>query len=546
MCLAAVANAAGATRADAPTVAVTQTLTGLNDITAGGYEPPDVQVAAGPGFVVEMVNLAARTWRTATGAPAQQAQTIDLATFFGTGGDRLTDPRVIYDTASSRWFASIADVDSNSVKLAVSHSTDPTAAWSTYSFAAAGCPDQPRLGVADGIVVLAADVFSSCDESFAPLFGAELWVVNKAQLVAGAPTVASFTYGPDHAYTSLAPVQSLSPTGTEYAVSVDSPSSRVVHLLTVDGIPPAAVRVQAVASLPISPLTEPPPGQQPSSSGSRRPPVIETNDNRVLDSVWEDGKLWFSANDGCVPSGDTSLRSCGRVVELATATRTVTWDTELSQPGAHVFYPALQPDGSGNLVLVYGESSVAILPELVTVARLPDGTFTAPAVFAQSAGTYNGDRFGDYFGAARDPSSPGLVWVAGEQGVDIAGTRGWGTSVASVQVNAAGAVTPPTINGSVVPGVRAQAVAGRVGSTVRLAYKVVDDSTGVREKVTVTLKKKVVFKATTAALAVRGGQVYYVRWHPAKKLRGTFTWCVTSVAADGTQSPQSCSTLKLR
>src|SRR6266849_1030416 len=248
-CLVLVSTAGGATRADSPTVTATETLVGLDAASSGGYEPPDVQVAAGPGFVVEMVNLAAQVWSTSAGSASQPVQTIGLESFFRTGGDRLTDPRVLYDVLSGRWFASVSDIDGSSVLLAVSQSADPTAAWSTYSFAASGCADQPRLGVADGIVVLAADVFSSCDDNFAPLLGSELWVVNKAQLVAGTADVASSTYGPDHSFQSLAPVQSLSSTGTEYVVSVDVPSSHDVHLLTVDGIPPAPVRVLPVASL---------------------------------------------------------------------------------------------------------------------------------------------------------------------------------------------------------------------------------------------------------------------------------------------------------
>jgi hypothetical protein len=36
---------------------------GLSQDQAGGYAPPDVQVAAGPGFVVETVNVAAEIWR---------------------------------------------------------------------------------------------------------------------------------------------------------------------------------------------------------------------------------------------------------------------------------------------------------------------------------------------------------------------------------------------------------------------------------------------------------------------------------------------------
>ena len=135
----------------------------------------------------------------------------------------------------------------------------------------------------------------------------------------------------------------MSSTSTEYVVGVDIPAARVAHLLTVDGVPPAAVRVQEVASLPISPLSAPPPAQQPPTGTGRRQPSIETNDDRVLDSVWENGKLWLSANSGCTPAGDTALRSCARVIEIATATRSVDWDTDLGDAGSHLFFPALRP-----------------------------------------------------------------------------------------------------------------------------------------------------------------------------------------------------------
>ncbi|HVA31679.1 MAG TPA: hypothetical protein VMU58_10445 [Gaiellaceae bacterium] len=506
-----------------------------------------MQVAAGPGFVVQMVNLAARIWTTSAGAPSQELQTVGLASLFDVAaGDRLTDPRVVYDAASSRWFASISDIDTSSVVLAVSPGPDPTGSWHTYSFAASGCADQPRLGLADGVVVLAADVFSSCDNGFAPLLGGELWVANKAQLVAGAAQVASTSFGPESALQSLAPVQSLSSTATEYAVSVDSPGSRVVHLFAIDGIPPAAVQVQSVAAPAVSPLSTPPLGAEPATGVGGRQPTIGTNDDRVLDSVWENGKLWLSANTGCVPSGDAELRACGRVIELATATSTVDWDTNLSVPGADVFYPAISPDGSGNLVVIYGESSAAILPQLVAVARTPAGTFTTPVVIARSAGPYTARRFGDYFGAARDPSRPELVWVAGEQGLALAGTHSWSTTVASLEMNAVGVPQPPALSGAAPPRLRAQVVAARAGARVRLSYKVLDDGAGVREKVIVSGKKSVLFGTTTAKGRLHADQVYFVLWHPAKKLRGRFTWCVEAIGSDAQRSAPSCSTVTLR
>lgn len=489
-----------------------------------------------------MVNLAESVWRTGTGTP-QLVQTRDLAVLFGSGSDRLTDPRVLYDAKSGRWFASISDVDGKDVLLAVSTGADPTGTWTVSTFDASACADQPRLGIADDIVVLAADLFDDCDARGARVLGNEIWTVNKAQLLAGSTAPAFSAFGPTPEYTSVAPVQSLSSTSTEYAVSVDDRVSRVVHLLAIEGVPPLPVTVREIATPAISLLARPPAAAQPQTGGLR--PPIETNDNRILDAAWEDGKLWLSANARCVPAGDAIIRTCGRVVELATATRTVTWDTDIGVVGANVFFPAVRPDGDGNLVIVAGESGLKVLPEVIALGRTPDGALTEPVVVAQSAGTYRGDRYGDYFGAARDPLDPRTVWVGGEAGTDVPSGSGWATTVASVVVTAAGGM-PPTVAGTAPPGVRALAVAARAGGPVRLAYRALDDGNAVRTLVVVQdAKKAVVYRASTARKTLHFDQRYVMVW-PAKKVRGTFTFCVNTVSTTGMQSPPSCARVTIR
>ena len=542
--VAALVFAGSVAAAGGPVATATQTLTGLDDLASGGFEPPDVQVAAGTGFVVEMVNLAARTWRTGSG-PAQTLQTQPLSEFFGSGSDRLTDPRIAYDALSGRWLASISDLDTNSIRLAVSTSADPTASWTISSFLAPGCADQPRLGFADGVVVLAADIFEECSENGGASLGSEVWVVNKQQLLGGSTKPDFTTEGPDADFKSFAPVQSLSSTPTEYVVSVNEPSSRVVHLFAVDGIPPAPVSFVEVATPSITRLFRPPFAAQPPTAAGRAQPGIDTNDNRVLESVWENGRLWFTANTACQPAGDPLLRACARITELATPTGTVTMDSNLSQPGAHLFYPAIQPDGVGNLVIVFGESGLSVKPEIVAVGRTPDGTFTDPVVIAQSPGAYLGDRFGDYFGAARDPGDPGLVWVAGEVGTEVAGERGWTTAVASIAVTATGAPPPPVL-AVAPPAVRAVHGTGRPGKSMRLVYRALGDGIGVRTVVVVRTKKAVVFSRTTLKSTLRAEALYSVPWRPSKKLRGALSYCVHNVSSTGQLSLSSCSTVTLR
>ncbi len=536
--------AASARSADGPVATATQTLIGLNDVAAGGFEPPDVQVAAGAGYVVEMVNLAARTWRTGAG-PAQAVQTEPLAMLFGSAADDLTDPRIAYDAGSGRWFATISDLTTKSVRLAVSSGADPTGPWTVSSYAAPGCADQPRLGFTDGTIVLAADIFRDCTEEALQPIGSELWVANKQELLDGAttPDFTKIALGGD--LSSVAPVQSLSSTSTEYAVSVDAPSSRVVHLFAIDGIPPAGVSVREIATPSINRVFRPPFAVQPPNAAGRPEQAIATNDDRVLDAVWENGRLWFTDNTACTPLGETLLRACSRLVELSTATGTVVSDNNLSQPGADVYFATVRPDGAGDLVIVFGESNIAIRPEVVALARTPDGTFTNSVVIAQSAGTFLGDRYGDYFGAARDPADPDVVWVAGEAGTDVAGGRGWSTTVAAVAVTAAGG-TPPMVLTEPPPSFHALHVSARAGSSVKLNYRAVEDGGSVRTVATVTSKRAIVFAKTTAPMAYHAGQLYFVTWHPAKKLRGTLSFCVHAVSSTGVTAARSCSTVTLR
>jgi hypothetical protein len=546
--LAVAVPAAGGTRrpAAAVGVSVTQAFAGLDQIDAGGLTPPDVQVAAGPGFVLEAVNLALETWRTSTGPPAPVA-TQPLSAVFQTGTDELTDPRVLYDTGSGRWLASVSDLDASAVLLAVSGSGDPTGSWHVSAFDAGGrCADQPRLGTADGTVVLAADLFSDCVGRLTRSVGGELWIVSKADLLAGADSPAFTTFGPG-SYSSLTPVHSLSSTATEYVVSVDSPASTVVHLLEVHGIPPDPVDVHEVSAPSISLLLPPPTAVEPGANGGSAADVA-TNDDRILDAVWENGKLWFSANTSCTPRGDTERRACGRLAELSTASGTLAWETDLGFSGAYVFFPAIRPDGSGNLVVAFGRSSPTLAPEVAVTARSPDGTIAPPTVVGRSAapaGSPQGsDRWGDYFGAARDPEHPEVVWVAGETGPTGAGSGDWTTVLGSAVVVEGPA--PPPVAVAVPPRLRALAASGVAGKALRLRFVSLADGSGIRRQVTVRSGARVVFRRTTRPGPVHALLVYSVAWRPPKRLVGRLSFCVRSLVKDGRSSPQTCATVTLR
>jgi len=164
-------------------------------------QPPDTQLAAGPVYLVEAVN---DTLAVFTRSGALHAPLTDLNAFFARlrpdalpAGFAISDPRVVYDRGSGRWFLSVTAFDSSLdslTLLAVSSGPDPTVtagAWSGYVVGprtSAVLDDQPKLGVAEDKVVMAWDDYPACsvNHTCAITSTAEMWAVDKAGLVGGA------------------------------------------------------------------------------------------------------------------------------------------------------------------------------------------------------------------------------------------------------------------------------------------------------------------------------------------------------------------------
>ncbi len=422
-----------------------------------GIAPPDVQVAAGPGDVVEMVNLVLSIW-TKQGAFLKNES---LLNFFGVPSNEfLSDPKIQYDAASGRWFASITDVGvyssncgpvtpTGQVILAVSNTSNPAAAWTLYHFGSGECYDQPILGVGSQTVILSVNVFSTCLTSPYTYYGAQFWVIAKADLVAGSPSPASRIFGPYKDTASFHPARVLGTNAAEYLVSADANLTSVssIEYLQVTGTPP---NVQVVFSnFSVRTITSPPKALQRGSVYS-----LDSGDFRVQDAIWSSGTLWFSLGDQCTPSGDTQARACIRLVELNTTSNTVTQDFDVGAAGLYYLYPALQVDGRGDLLVVFGYSSASDYPGLMAAGRVfgtASGQLDPPKVIVAGtknetlgcSGTVVTCRYGDYFGAALDPSNASLIWAAGEVGVP----SGWGTQVFAGTVKAELTLSYNIVNG---------------------------------------------------------------------------------------------------
>lgn len=387
--------------------------------------PPDVEMAVGPNHIFEIVNLAGLIY-TKSGAVAKN--TFPLSNFFLLPTSSMSDPQVIYDTLSGRWFASIVNVPGDSVQFAVSASNDPTGTWSVYSMPSTGyLTDQPFIGASDDKFVISVNDFQCV--FLCQFQGTEYWAFNKSELVNGQSPVHFASAGPDPRFFSIHPARHLSSSsGYFYMVTVGSGSTSSAQLVTVTGVPPNPV-TQNTYSFGINSLSNPPNALQPGTTTT-----LKTNDDRVLSAVWNlvsgVGTLWFAANDACRLGGD-STRSCLHLFDITTSGTTATnvQDFNYAQAGNYFFYPAVSLNGAGKLVIVYGRSSSTVYPSLYVTSL---GTLLTPNLIKSGTKPDLSNRYGDYFEAAVDPTASGF-WVAGEYRVSST-FQSWSTAIAKVTV----------------------------------------------------------------------------------------------------------------
>ena len=123
---------------------------------------------------------------------------------------------------------------------------------------------------------------------------------------------------------------------------------------------------------------------------------------------------------GCVPSGDTTKRSCGRVYEVNNGTNTLTASRTIAKAGTYFFYPAATFAGTSTVGMSIGRSSSTTFGSLYTTAGTWGGALAAPVRVQAGTATNTTKRYGDYFAAAPQPGTTNQFWVAGE----IGGTSG--------------------------------------------------------------------------------------------------------------------------
>ena len=164
-------------------------------------QPPDAGLAVGTNHVVEFLN---GRFSVFTKSNAVRVQTKTDLAFWGSAGVTfpagidVSDPRILYDTASQRWFAAMIDFDpsnevSNRFLLAISATSDPTGLWRGIAWPADPMngyfADFPTLGIDANGVYLSGNMFDAAGNAVAPL----LVSLPKSDLLANPPVIANRT-----------------------------------------------------------------------------------------------------------------------------------------------------------------------------------------------------------------------------------------------------------------------------------------------------------------------------------------------------------------
>jgi hypothetical protein len=453
--------------------------TGFQGLSQVCCIPPDIQLAVGSKYVMETTNSESAIY-TKTGSLIKKfglESLFNLPSRESSDSHSITDPVLLFDsttnyTASNnhigginnidnrRWFASISDVTTHSIRIAVSKTNDPTGVWRTYNFPFENlpdnCSDQPFIAVSDDKLAIGVNTWSNnCNWSnnnnnltSSPKFrGVQFVVADKHDLLAEGEIahIKSMQSVPNTKYFSLRPALILSPTTALFLVSTDDFNHDTVQIVIIDG-KLSNLHINKPISGNIHTTSISPDGIQPIMSSTisnnnnndnrgqqqnirqealatvkeKHPEYfVHTGDARMQSPIWHKGKLWFALNIGCFINGDTQSRSCIRIIEFDTSTSKVLLDFNIGHLGSSLYYPALSIDKSGdNMGIIIGYSSSNTYPSLLVSSISVKNNIISNSKYFQflKNGTANSlsTRYGDYFSAVMDPSEPNSIWVAGQ------------------------------------------------------------------------------------------------------------------------------------
>ena len=416
---------------------------GGNQAGSGGFIPSDMGGAVGSGYVMQTVNGIVSVFNANTGQLDSQTslasfwQPLGLSLNFN-AGNYPSDPRVIFDPSSNRWFTSVINTAAvNQVGLAVSNTANPLQGFKAVTFNASSGQfyDYPTLGVNHGAVTIGTNNFSATSGNFD---SSGLFSIPKADLLGANPTLAHMT-----SFNNLnalnftnEPVTNLSGTGTGTTVinSINSPNVAAFggeQILKLSNVSSSNATLTTGPSLNnpldynnvINPV-------QPGGT------AYQANDPRISSGPVQVGNLIYFTNSVLTGNHDSVYWGV-----LNATNDSLMKSGVVNGNGLDLTFPSIAANGSGTFVIGFNGSGPGTnISAYNVVCSESTGACGAPNELYAGQGnnyvgyTINGQpdvRWGDYSWTTADPYNANNFWMFQDY---VTSNNLWGTVVTEFSV----------------------------------------------------------------------------------------------------------------
>jgi hypothetical protein len=454
----------------AATLQIGQNFTGSRYGPDSSASPADGDGAVGPQHFVEFINGRFSVYDKSSGTRVQTMTDLQFWTASGINFPStvgVSDPRIIYDPGTQRWFASMVDLSvdtrgrqqSNHFLLGVSATSDPTGAWHAFTFRAdpnnMNFADFPTLGVDQNGVYLSGDMF---DRTGNPI-GPTIVTMPIGDLTSSTPTVARLQLFGPFTYTSMGDVvQPVITTGT-----ASTPEEFLaVGDLGVDrttGNPNGAHTTLVLSSLASGPLTNaslvtpstiltvsaytvPIDPTQPDGSSN-----LADNDARIAASVRRVGDIIYATH-----AVEANNRAAIRWYKISATDHSLIESGTIADPNLELFYPSIAANDSGTVVIgcngadgntFVGSYAVAGQPVNGSLSFGPLALLKSGTASYQNPDPTGESRCGDYSATCVDPVDPTRFWTI--QMIAVGRTT-WATQITELMTNGGTTNTAPMLS----------------------------------------------------------------------------------------------------
>ena len=440
------ASAAGS--ALAPTIGAS-----WNGVSDSTLSPPDTNGAIGPMSYIEIINLQLGIYTRAGGTTA----TGNLQTLTGHSQFNLSDPMILWDPNTQRFFYNVWDTTQASMAFGFSKSKNPTNlgnAWckytATFGYATSSAPDYPKLGQTKNFLLIGVNFYPTFSSPLSTQ--SDLLWVSKPQgsgAITTCPSATTFKAGKfsnlknvngTQAFTPVPAIQTDTSTNGFVVATADIEDGSSGNFITVFQVMPSAAD-PTVPSLSA-------PHQVAVSSYTGGPDAPQMGTNRLLDTL--DGRLKHAVSgidprtgknevwtSHAVLGGAGTQARWYEITPTPVATPSLFQSGVISNASLYVFNDGIAPDRTvnptgaahgSNMVAGFNTSSATTFSAIRMVSKVGAGARSGFVLVKQSPGK-NEDftcpsagstcRWGDYGGATSDPAasltaSSGRVWLTNE------------------------------------------------------------------------------------------------------------------------------------